>query len=182
MICGLQTEFRPVFPYLCFFIIQSFYFPSLYCGITFTTQSLVLMASLVFWCTQVRVQSDPAGRLVITGQPEQLDNPWGITPFKKVCLWHWLKGLPFWLLQVSLPPVLLFILVYSSFLILCLFLFLCDSLWYFIIYGSQNLVEREDPTIRRGTSKPLQPQPPVSNHLQSTASMPFSSFPLFSFC
>ncbi|KAH8509795.1 hypothetical protein H0E87_011520 [Populus deltoides] len=32
----------------------------------------------------VRVQSDPVGRLVITGQPEQLDNPWGITPFKKV--------------------------------------------------------------------------------------------------
>ncbi|KAG6776720.1 hypothetical protein POTOM_020248 [Populus tomentosa] len=27
--------------------------------------------------------SDPVGRLVITGQPEQLDNPWGITPFKK---------------------------------------------------------------------------------------------------
>ncbi|KAI4320899.1 hypothetical protein MLD38_034332 [Melastoma candidum] len=33
---------------------------------------------------EVRVQSDPAGRLVITGQPEQLENPWGITPFKKV--------------------------------------------------------------------------------------------------
>lgn len=33
---------------------------------------------------EVRVQSDPAGRLVITGQPEQPDNPWGITPFKKV--------------------------------------------------------------------------------------------------
>ncbi|KAM1023921.1 hypothetical protein ACFX2I_037140 [Malus domestica] len=33
---------------------------------------------------EVRVQSDPAGRLVITGQPEQIDNPWGITPFKKV--------------------------------------------------------------------------------------------------
>ncbi|KAG6434889.1 hypothetical protein SASPL_106533 [Salvia splendens] len=32
----------------------------------------------------VRVQSDPAGRLVITGQPEQVDNPWGITTFKKV--------------------------------------------------------------------------------------------------
>ncbi|CAL5418613.1 unnamed protein product [Camellia sinensis] len=32
----------------------------------------------------VRVQSDPAGRLVITGQPEQPDNPWGITAFKKV--------------------------------------------------------------------------------------------------
>ncbi|XP_031270178.1 AT-rich interactive domain-containing protein 5 isoform X1 [Pistacia vera] len=33
---------------------------------------------------EVRVQSDPAGRLVITGQPEQVDNPWGITPFRKV--------------------------------------------------------------------------------------------------
>ncbi|KAG2254493.1 hypothetical protein Bca4012_058077 [Brassica carinata] len=33
---------------------------------------------------EVRVQSDPAGRLVIAGQPEELDNPWGITPFKKV--------------------------------------------------------------------------------------------------
>ncbi|XP_010539760.1 PREDICTED: AT-rich interactive domain-containing protein 5-like [Tarenaya hassleriana] len=33
---------------------------------------------------EVRVQSDPAGRLVITGQPEQLENPWGITPFKKI--------------------------------------------------------------------------------------------------
>ncbi|GMJ10534.1 AT RICH INTERACTION DOMAIN 4 [Hibiscus trionum] len=32
---------------------------------------------------EVRVQSDPAGRVVITGQPEQVDNPWGITPFKK---------------------------------------------------------------------------------------------------
>ncbi|XP_044488643.1 AT-rich interactive domain-containing protein 6-like [Mangifera indica] len=33
---------------------------------------------------EVHVQSDPAGRLVISGQPEQLDNPWGVTPFKKV--------------------------------------------------------------------------------------------------
>ncbi|CAK9145973.1 unnamed protein product [Ilex paraguariensis] len=33
---------------------------------------------------EVRVQSDPAGRLVISGQPEQLDNPWGVVPFKKV--------------------------------------------------------------------------------------------------
>ncbi|KAK4387842.1 AT-rich interactive domain-containing protein 5 [Sesamum angolense] len=33
---------------------------------------------------EVRVQSDPAGRVVITGQPEQVDNPWGITAFKKV--------------------------------------------------------------------------------------------------
>ncbi|CAA7013538.1 unnamed protein product [Microthlaspi erraticum] len=33
---------------------------------------------------EVRVQSDPAGRLVIAGQPEQLDNPWGITAFKKI--------------------------------------------------------------------------------------------------
>ncbi|XP_055811863.1 AT-rich interactive domain-containing protein 5-like isoform X2 [Solanum dulcamara] len=30
------------------------------------------------------IQSDPAGRLVITGQPDQLNNPWGITAFKKV--------------------------------------------------------------------------------------------------
>ncbi|KAK6116813.1 hypothetical protein DH2020_049443 [Rehmannia glutinosa] len=33
---------------------------------------------------EVRVQSDPAGRLVITGLPEHVDNPWGITAFKKV--------------------------------------------------------------------------------------------------
>ncbi|AQK74200.1 AT-rich interactive domain-containing protein 3 [Zea mays] len=33
---------------------------------------------------EVHVQSDPAGRLVITGDPEQPDNPWEITPFKKV--------------------------------------------------------------------------------------------------
>ncbi|KAF3789056.1 AT-rich interactive domain-containing protein 3 [Nymphaea thermarum] len=33
---------------------------------------------------EVRVQSDPAGRLIISGEPEQLDNPWGVTPFKKV--------------------------------------------------------------------------------------------------
>ncbi|KAK4765722.1 hypothetical protein SAY86_026812 [Trapa natans] len=33
---------------------------------------------------EVHVQSDPAGRLIISGQPQQLDNPWGVTPFKKV--------------------------------------------------------------------------------------------------
>ncbi|KAI3992058.1 hypothetical protein MKX01_014949, partial [Papaver californicum] len=33
---------------------------------------------------EVRVQSDPVGRLVISGDPEQPDNPWGVTPFKKV--------------------------------------------------------------------------------------------------
>ncbi|KAJ4846619.1 AT-rich interactive domain-containing protein 3 [Turnera subulata] len=33
---------------------------------------------------EVHVQSDPAGRLIISGQPEELDNPWGVTPFKKV--------------------------------------------------------------------------------------------------
>ncbi|XP_022751550.1 AT-rich interactive domain-containing protein 3-like isoform X2 [Durio zibethinus] len=33
---------------------------------------------------EVRVQSDPAGRLVISGKPEHPDNPWGVTPFKKV--------------------------------------------------------------------------------------------------
>lgn len=45
---------------------------------------LVCLTGLDFWWIQVRVQSDPAGRLVITGEPEQVDNPWGITPFKKV--------------------------------------------------------------------------------------------------
>ncbi|KAK4764030.1 hypothetical protein SAY87_013468 [Trapa incisa] len=33
---------------------------------------------------EVRVQSDPAGRLVISGEPEHPENPWGVTPFKKV--------------------------------------------------------------------------------------------------
>ncbi|KAG6794166.1 AT-rich interactive domain-containing protein 6-like [Populus alba x Populus x berolinensis] len=33
---------------------------------------------------EVRVQSDPAGRLVISGEPEHEDNPWGVAPFKKV--------------------------------------------------------------------------------------------------
>ncbi|KAK9677053.1 hypothetical protein RND81_11G118600 [Saponaria officinalis] len=33
---------------------------------------------------EVRVQSDPAGRLVISGEPENADNPWNVTPFKKV--------------------------------------------------------------------------------------------------
>lgn len=45
---------------------------------------LMNILTLGSWWTQVRVQSDPAGRLVITGQPEQIDNPWGITAFKKV--------------------------------------------------------------------------------------------------
>eukprot|EP00258_Populus_trichocarpa_P051385 XP_024467404.1 AT-rich interactive domain-containing protein 6 [Populus trichocarpa] len=33
---------------------------------------------------EVRVQSDPAGRVVISGEPEHEDNPWGVAPFKKV--------------------------------------------------------------------------------------------------
>ncbi|KAI4367325.1 hypothetical protein MLD38_023076 [Melastoma candidum] len=33
---------------------------------------------------EVHVQSDPAGRLIISGQPQQADNPWGVTPFKKL--------------------------------------------------------------------------------------------------
>jgi hypothetical protein len=33
---------------------------------------------------QLRVQSDPAGRLIIKGEPAQVNNPWGITEFKKV--------------------------------------------------------------------------------------------------
>ncbi|XP_078161925.1 AT-rich interactive domain-containing protein 3-like [Carex rostrata] len=33
---------------------------------------------------EVQVKSDPSGRLVLSGEPEQPDNPWGVTPFKKV--------------------------------------------------------------------------------------------------
>ncbi|KAJ4758275.1 ARID/BRIGHT DNA-binding domain-containing protein [Rhynchospora pubera] len=33
---------------------------------------------------EVQVKSDPSGRLVVSGEPEQPDNPWGVTPFKKV--------------------------------------------------------------------------------------------------
>uniref|UniRef100_J3M1W2 SHSP domain-containing protein n=1 Tax=Oryza brachyantha TaxID=4533 RepID=J3M1W2_ORYBR len=32
---------------------------------------------------EVHLQSDPAGRLIVTGEPEQLDNPWGVIPFNK---------------------------------------------------------------------------------------------------
>jgi hypothetical protein len=46
---------------------------------------------------QVHVQSDPAGRLVITGDPDQPDNPWGITAFKKVIL-RTLKNINNWVL------------------------------------------------------------------------------------
>nr|KAJ0193388.1 hypothetical protein LSAT_V11C800427200 [Lactuca sativa] len=42
--------------------------------------------ALVPWLLreEVRVRSDPVGRLVITGQPKQLDNSWGIVAFKKL--------------------------------------------------------------------------------------------------
>ncbi|KAM0941544.1 hypothetical protein DsansV1_C16g0139761 [Dioscorea sansibarensis] len=40
-----------------------------------------MLWSLVYY---VHVQSYPAGRLVISREPEQPDNPWGVTPFKKV--------------------------------------------------------------------------------------------------
>ncbi|KAK1390979.1 AT-rich interactive domain-containing protein 3 [Heracleum sosnowskyi] len=33
---------------------------------------------------EVRVQSDPAGHLIISGEPENIDNPWGVVPFKKI--------------------------------------------------------------------------------------------------
>lgn len=33
---------------------------------------------------EVHVQSDSAGRLIISGEPEQPDNPWGVTAFKKI--------------------------------------------------------------------------------------------------
>lgn len=37
-------------------------------------------------CEQVRIQCEPGGRLVIAGMPEDPDNPWGVTPFRKVSL------------------------------------------------------------------------------------------------
>eukprot|EP00249_Psilotum_nudum_P018850 c26988_g1_i1 orf=723-2252(-) len=33
---------------------------------------------------EVRIQCEPGGQLVIAGEPEQPDNPWGVTPFKRV--------------------------------------------------------------------------------------------------
>jgi HSP20 family molecular chaperone IbpA len=36
---------------------------------------------------EVRIQCEPGGRLVIAGMPEDPENPWGVTPFRKViCL------------------------------------------------------------------------------------------------
>uniref|UniRef100_K4DEM3 ARID domain-containing protein n=1 Tax=Solanum lycopersicum TaxID=4081 RepID=K4DEM3_SOLLC len=35
---------------------------------------------------EVRIQSNPSGRLVIIGQPNQLDNFWGVTTFKKMVI------------------------------------------------------------------------------------------------
>ncbi|KAG5573616.1 hypothetical protein H5410_063382, partial [Solanum commersonii] len=40
--------------------------------------------ALVPGLSREEVQSDPAGRLVITGQPNQFDNLWGVIGFKKV--------------------------------------------------------------------------------------------------
>ncbi|KAK6939133.1 Alpha crystallin/Hsp20 domain, partial [Dillenia turbinata] len=33
---------------------------------------------------EIKIQSDPVGRIVITGEPEQVDSPWEIGPFQKV--------------------------------------------------------------------------------------------------
>lgn len=42
---------------------------------------------------QVRIQCEAGGRLVIAGEPEHPDNPWGVTAFRKVggqcCFWVW---------------------------------------------------------------------------------------------
>jgi hypothetical protein len=53
-------------------------------------ENIIYNAEMVLWMiivptflNQVRVQSDPAGRLVISGEPEHPNNPWGVTPFKK---------------------------------------------------------------------------------------------------
>ena len=51
--------------------------------IIYTTAMMARLIMYTFY-DQVRVQSDPAGRLVISGEPEHPNNPWGVTPFKKV--------------------------------------------------------------------------------------------------
>lgn len=65
-------------PKFCFFVPSKIFYPAFAC---YTLNPILLLTVVVI---QVHVQSDPAGRLIISGQPKQLDNPWGVTPFKKV--------------------------------------------------------------------------------------------------
>lgn len=55
--------------------------------------------SLAF--TQVRIQCEEGGRVVICGSPEQPNNPWGVTAFRKVSFVHFV--LVFAMLLYFLP-------------------------------------------------------------------------------
>lgn len=55
-------------------------------NIIYNAEMLLRMIIVPTFLNQVRVQSDPAGRLVISGEPEHPNNPWGVTPFKKARL------------------------------------------------------------------------------------------------
>lgn len=46
----------------------------------------LLVHELTIFCEQVRIQCEPGGRLVIAGMPEDPENPWGVTPFRKVSI------------------------------------------------------------------------------------------------
>ena len=54
---------------------------------TFSQFGLVSKANVTYVASLLGLGASPnrsCWGVVITGQPEQVDNPWGITPFKKV--------------------------------------------------------------------------------------------------
>ena len=113
---------------------------------------LSTLKSLKWVCSclmQVHVQSDPAGRLIISGEPEQPDNPWGVTPFKKVgfcsfclcpvistCSTFLIKEMNFFCRLLPCPRALIHIkhLQWLPFMVSCLYVYPLSSL----IYSSQE--------------------------------------------
>ena len=58
---------------------------------------------------QVRIQCEPGGQLIIAGEPEEPNNPWGLTSFKKVrncwsCFscFNWMSNVSFYIACRSL--------------------------------------------------------------------------------
>jgi len=74
---GYWTMIPCVIPSICSVLFLLFY----YLGWMFHK-----CCSFTFQCSsvQVRIQCEPGGRLVIAGMPEDPENPWGVTPFRKV--------------------------------------------------------------------------------------------------
>lgn len=54
------------------------------CLVFFFRSEIYITNITINYAMKVQVKSDPSGRLVVSGEPEQPDNPWGVTPFKKV--------------------------------------------------------------------------------------------------